>query len=104
MGVVVVVLDEGDDGFMLKGGTELGCMSTSTSKDIIGKYSQSSCPLIFRVVSDGFMSRGADISWLSLFPSEKEVLYPPLTYLRPIRKVRIRNNGGFVVTVAPQIS
>merc|ERR1712194_586228 len=87
-GMKDLVLDEGYDNFMLKGGTELGCMSTSVSKDIIGKYSQSGCPLIFRVVSDGFMSRGADISWLSLFPTEKEVLYPPLTYLRPIGKVR----------------
>ena len=26
---------------------------------------------------------GADISWLSAFPGEKEVLFPPLTYLDP---------------------
>lgn len=30
-------------------------------------------------------SHGADISFLSVYPDEKEVLYPPLTYFRPIR-------------------
>lgn len=30
-------------------------------------------------------SHGADISFLSVYPGEKEVLYPPLTYFRPIR-------------------
>ena len=31
------------------------------------------------------MSHGANIGFLSVYPGEKEVLYPPLTYLRPIR-------------------
>ena len=31
------------------------------------------------------MSHGADIGFLSVYPGEKEVLYPPLTYVRPIR-------------------
>ena len=26
---------------------------------------------------------GAEIQWLSAFPEEAEVLYPPLTYLNP---------------------
>lgn len=26
---------------------------------------------------------GADVQWLSAFPGEAEVLYPPLTYLKP---------------------
>ena len=39
--------------------------------------------LIFKLKSESFMDRGADISWLSAFPAEAENLYPPLTYLRP---------------------
>ena len=31
------------------------------------------------------MSHGAAIGFLSVYPGDKEVLYPPLTYLRPIR-------------------
>ena len=29
------------------------------------------------------MQRGADLQYLSAFPAEKELLYPPLTFLRP---------------------
>ena len=29
------------------------------------------------------MQYGADLQWLSAFPSEAEVLYPPLSYLQP---------------------
>ena len=29
--------------------------------------------------------RGADISFLSAFPAEKEFLFPPLTFLHPVK-------------------
>ena len=29
------------------------------------------------------MSHGAEISFLSVYPGEKEVMYPPMTYLYP---------------------
>lgn len=29
------------------------------------------------------MSKGSSISWLSVYPKEQEILYPPLTYLTP---------------------
>jgi hypothetical protein len=92
------------DEFMSKGGTELACMSTSTSLDVVAEYSKSKQPLLFRLQTDDFLNRGADISWLSLYPSEKEILYPPLTYLRPVSKKKIENSNGFVVTVVPTIS
>ena len=47
------------------------------------------------------MELGADISWVSMFPGEAEVLYPPLTYLKPMFKQEIRNLGGTVITVKP---
>mgnify|MGYP006166640603 CR=1 FL=1 len=39
--------------------------------------------LLFKILSRSFMTRGADISFLSAFPGEAEYLFPPLTYLRP---------------------
>jgi hypothetical protein len=90
--------------FKLQGGTELGCMSTSTSKEIVAGYANSAQPLVFRVNSDGFMSCGADISWLSVYPNEAEVLYPPLTYLKYMKTTPIKNSSGFVVDVEPQFS
>ena len=33
-----------------------------------------------------FMQRGASIQFISAFPEEEEVLFPPLTYLLPTKK------------------
>ncbi len=30
-----------------------------------------------------FLAIGADLQWLSAFPGEAEMLYPPLTFLKP---------------------
>ena len=87
--------------FRLHGGTELGCMSTSEQKHVVAQFAQSAKPLVFRVVSDDFMSCGADVSWLSVYPAEAEVLYPPLTYLRYVKTTPIKNSQGVVVDVRP---
>jgi hypothetical protein len=90
--------------FKIEGGTELGCMSTSTSMKIVAGYAKSKQPLVFRVVSDSFMSCGADVSWLSVYPAEKEILYPPLTYLEYVGTTPILNSSGVVVDVKPSFS
>ena len=65
-------------------------------------YAASSSPLLLRIKVDSPMELGADIHWLSLFPGEREVLFPPLTFLKPMFKQQIRNSsGGVVVTVKP---
>ena len=46
------------------------------------QYSLSGNSLLFKIVAKDFMVIGADVQWLSAFPAEAEVLYPPLTYLR----------------------
>jgi hypothetical protein len=69
--------------FMLQGGTELAFMSTTTDLAVAVRYSLSRQSLIFKILVPSFMSRGADLAWLSAFPDEAEVLYPPLTYLKP---------------------
>jgi hypothetical protein len=90
--------------FKRSGGTELGCLSTSTSKERVARATLSAQPLIFRVVSTGFMSDGIPISWVSLYPEEEEVLYPPMTYLKFLKATPIKNSSGFVVDVAPMFS
>lgn len=85
--------------FLKQGGTECACMSTSSSMDVAIEFSESDCPLIFKFQSNSFMSQGADISFLSVYPEEKEVLYPPLTYLRPIC-ANMETIGGEDVLVA----
>jgi hypothetical protein len=78
-------------------------MSTSTSKKIVAKYAKSTKPLVVCVISDGFLSCGADVSWLSVYPGEAEILYPPLTYLKFIKMTPIANSSGHVVYVEPHM-
>lgn len=85
--------------FVKEGGTEFGCMSTSASKSVAIAFSKSKHPLVFKFATDNFMARGADISFLSVYPEEKEALYPPLTYLCVI-KVGVEVMNGRRVLVA----
>lgn len=92
--------------FLASGGTEFACMSTSSSETIAAKFALSKCPLIFKFESSSFMSRGADIAFLSVYPAESEYLYPPLTYLRAIgaQQEMVAGVQMLVATVEPVFS
>ena len=77
------------ENFMLEGGTELAFMSTTTDLSVAVHYSLSEHSLLFKLVSPNFMTIGADLHWLSAFPGEREVLYPPLTYLKPTGRTEV---------------
>ena len=42
---------------------------------------------------------GADLAWISLFPNESEVLYPPLTYMQPTGRSQVVEVDGFHYTI-----
>ena len=86
-----------------KGGCELAPMSTTTDLMVALEYSKSEFPFILKVRSSGFHDRGADISWLSAFPGEKEVLFPPLTYLKPTGRAEVVGQCT-VVEVTPTLA
>ena len=65
--------------FDLHGGCDLACMSASPNLAVVAGYSKSEQPLILRFKVDSPMDLGADIAWLSMYPSEEEFVYPPLT-------------------------
>ena len=44
-------------------------------------------------------ARGADLEYLSAFPAEKELLYPPLTFLQPTGWSMEHSVGGVKFTV-----
>ena len=97
--------------FMQNGGTELAFMSTTRDLAVAVRFCLSSKSLLLKVVSSSFMTMGADVQWLSDFPSEAEILYPPLTYLKPTgRKDTItidqggKNISFTVVEVHPQLA
>ena len=72
--------------FLAKGGTELAPMSTTCNLKVALQYAASENAVILRLRTRGFLGRGADIAFLSCFPAESEVLFPPLTYLCPVRE------------------
>ena len=91
--------------FLQKGGTEFACLSTSASKDVAVNFAVSALPLVFKFETTDFSSRGAEVSFLSVYPHEEEALYPPLTFLRSV-KTETESFGGkvmMVVTVQPMM-
>lgn len=97
------------DEFMAQrtGGTELAPMSTSTSLAVAASYGASRGTLLFKVKVDNAMVRGASLGWVSAFPTEAEVLFPPLTYLQPTgrRQTVYMGSATFeIVEVQPILS
>ena len=80
-----------DDDFMnqARGGTELAFMSTTVDLRVAVRYCLSQNSLLFKIMSPNFMTMGADVQWLSAFPGEAEILYPPLTYLKPTGRKKV---------------
>jgi hypothetical protein len=93
------------DQFFVSGGTEFAPMSTSNDEGVAIDFATSKCPMVLKLETKDFMSRGADISFLSVYPKEAETLFPPLTYLRPIEAVNVNENGVnyLMVRVEPVI-
>ena len=87
------------DEFAKVGGTELAPMSTTSELTIAVRYGMSRNSLIFRIVTRNNLERGSDISHISVFPNESEVLFAPLTFLQPTGRSQILQLGGITVTV-----
>jgi len=86
--------------FLAKGGTELAPMSTTCNLKVALQYAASEHAVILRLRTSGLKCRGADISFLSCFPAESEVLFPPLTYLGPMRE---KDENGVEQPKAPLV-
>lgn len=68
-------------------------MSTTSNLEVALSYSLSASSLLFKVRTESFMQRGANLQYLSAFPGEAEFLYPPLTFCRPTgRKAEVKVN------------
>ena len=101
------------------GGTELASMSTTSDFEVACQYGTEtptqllikrhwkkgtngnvpviSQNLLLKIKVPNALNHGAHLSWLSAFPSEAEVLYPPLTFLQPTgRTQEIKSKKGYV--------
>lgn len=73
-----------EEDFAQKGGTEFAMMSTTKDLSIAVQYgSGGNTCLLVKITTEDFKTRGADLTYLSAFPGEREYLFPPLTYLKP---------------------
>ena len=72
-------LDAADDEFA--GGVERAFMSSTPSPEVAVKYSGNEAAGSIFAIDFDMASRGAAIDWLSQFPHEKELLFPPCTML-----------------------
>ena len=55
--------------------------------------------LLMKIVSKNQLQRGADVSWLSMFPGEDEVLWSPLTFMQPTGREQVIEHDGFKVNI-----
>jgi hypothetical protein len=95
------VADQGlDENFFQQGGTEFACSSTSLEKGVAFGFAGAECPLLLKFKTNGILNLGADVSFLSVYPTECEMLYPPLTYLKPLSSPVRELYHGTTVLVA----
>jgi len=90
----------------LRGGTEVSPMSTTSDIRVAARYGISDCSLLFKIKVNNFVQYGAELGWVSAFPAEAEVCYPPLTYLQPtgaMQVVKVINKQLTVCEVVPHI-
>ena len=82
-------------------------MSTTTDLAVAAQYSASAKSVLFKIVVSNSLQYGAaDLQWLSAFPSEAEVCFPPLTFLKPtgrVQHVSFNQKRFKVVEVVPCI-
>ena len=88
---------------MGSGGTELAPMSTTPSLEVAVRYGLSASTLLFRLSTESFMDRGADLTYLSAFPDEVETLYSPLCFMQPTGKRQTLVINGVEFTVVEVI-
>lgn len=62
-----------------KGGVEFAFMSTTSNRDVAFQYASSGGAGMIFEIQMGMIDKGADLSWISQYPSERELCFPPLT-------------------------
>ena len=94
--------------FQIFSGLDISDLTESSYIKVVDSYfkpdTTAGCALIFEFVTQGH-ARGVDIGEFSMFPKEREFLYPPLTYLMLENEegIQKQKDGTVVVRVIPQM-
>ncbi|KAL1523174.1 hypothetical protein AB1Y20_018129 [Prymnesium parvum] len=76
------------DAYGVRGGVELAFMSTTTDRRVAEMYASEGAAGLVLELQQGMCNRGAELSFLSQYPHEKEVLFAPLTGVE-LRRTRV---------------
>ena len=96
--------------FARRGGTEIAMSSCTHDLAVATGFAASRTSLLFLVTAraQAFMQHGADLEFLSTAPWEREVCFPPCTYLEPTGRTQTvevaegeRRGSYLVVEVRP---
>jgi hypothetical protein len=72
---------------------ELGLMSTTQDQRVATQYAGTKMPTVFKI-GVGAVDRGAPIKFLSQYPGEEEILFPPMSYLEVTGETRMEAGPG----------
>lgn len=78
----------------VRGGCEYGFLSTTTDREVAFSYAHGGRTGVIFEIQMGLIDRGADLSWISQYPTEEEILFAPLT---GIEIVNTRVQGATLV-------
>jgi hypothetical protein len=78
----------------VRGGIELGFMSTTTDRKVALEYAKSEeTPSVVFEMQMGMIDRGAPLKWCSQFPGEEEILFAPLTGLEVVGTPKVEESA-----------
>jgi hypothetical protein len=86
-----------------RGGIEAAFMSTTIDRKVATQYASAGRTGFVFEMQQGMVDRGADLSWLSQYPHEKEILFGPLTALE-VREMRVDDGSTLVVGVNVEVN
>mmetsp|Transcript_38330 Transcript_38330/g.120666 ORF Transcript_38330/g.120666 Transcript_38330/m.120666 type:complete len:1644 (-) Transcript_38330:81-5012(-) len=84
-----------EDEYGVRGGIEFAMMSTTRDKSVALQYVGTGTATVFEIVY-GAVDRGASIGFLSQYPDEDEILFPPLSFLEVVGQPRVEGGPASV--------
>ena len=86
--------------FKVRGGVECGFLSTTLDRKVAMEYASHSGVGVVFEVQQGMVDRGCDVSWLSQYPHESEILFAPLCGME-VQRTRVE---GSVIIIETRLS